>query len=203
MRWLAVVIAAAVSQAPVNLPPAYPRAGATKILDNEAVQVWHIAWLKGQPSPMHRHIYDLLGVYYEPGDRIIISPEGTRRPVSTRAWDTVFQREGVTHIEEGVSDPPLRAVFVELKRTGAYGADTTGTAPPFTGEGGTQRVDNERVTLWEFTRPPAVTPHRHAHDAVVVEFGGPAPKATWVARGTVHAGEGAASASRVYVYEIK
>jgi hypothetical protein len=37
----------------------------------------------------------------------------------------------------------------------------------------------------------------------VVEFGGQTPKAVWVPRGTVHAGEGAPGAARVYVYEIK
>ena len=88
MIWL--VVQTAVPQA--NLPPAYPRPGTTKILDNDRVQVWKIAWLKGQPSPLHRHIYDLVGVYYEPGDRMIISPEGVKRPVSTKAWDIALQR---------------------------------------------------------------------------------------------------------------
>src|SRR5262249_58189846 len=107
--WLALQSATT----PPTLPPAYPRPGATKILDNPSVQVWNIAWLKGQPSPLHRHIYDLAGVYYEPGDRMIISPEGAKRPVSTKAWDVTSQRVGVTHIEEGTSDAPLRAIFVE------------------------------------------------------------------------------------------
>src|SRR6185503_12597305 len=81
MRSVAVaVLALLVHLQPANLPPAYPRAGVTKILDNDRVQVWNIAWLKGEPSPLHRHIYDLVGVYYEPGDRMIISPEGAKRP---------------------------------------------------------------------------------------------------------------------------
>src|SRR5438046_6375239 len=123
-----------------TLPPAYPRPGATKILDNPDVQVWNIAWLKGQPSPLHKHIYDLTGVYYEPGDRMIISPEGTKRPVSTKAWDISFQRVGVTHIEEGTSEAPLRAVFVEMKQPGAYGTDASGgKAAAFSGQGATQK----------------------------------------------------------------
>src|SRR6266705_3470307 len=101
-----------------SLPPAYPRPGAVKILDNDRVQVWNIAWLKGQPLPLHRHIYDLVGVYYEPGDRMIISPEGAKRPVTTKAGDIAFQRKGVTHVEEGTSEAPLRAVFVEMKQAG-------------------------------------------------------------------------------------
>src|SRR2546425_670488 len=67
MLRLVVILTALIQIAP--LPPAYPRVGATKILDNPRVQVWNIAWLKGQPSPLHRHVYDLVGVYYEPRDR--------------------------------------------------------------------------------------------------------------------------------------
>src|SRR5258705_12910466 len=96
------------------LPPAYPRPGATKMLENDRVVVWNIAWLK-QQYPLHRHIYDLAGVYYAAGDRIIVSVDGTRRPVKTAAGDIAFQRSGVTHIEEGASDAPLRAVFFEFK----------------------------------------------------------------------------------------
>jgi len=201
MRWVATALLALFVQAvPAKLPPAYPRAGAVKILDNDQVQVWNIAWLKGQPSPLHRHIYDLVGVYYEPGDRMIISPQGEKRPVSTKAWDIAFQRVGVTHIEEGTSEAPLRAVFVEMKQEGAYGTDSGGDAPAFPGSGVTQKLDNERVTVWEFMRAPAGR-HRHTHDAVVAVIDGQKPRALWVKRGTVHSDEGAGS--RYYVFEIK
>jgi hypothetical protein len=192
-----------VQTAAASLPPAYPRTGAVKILDNDRVQVWNIAWLKGQPSPLHRHLYDLVGVYYEPGDRMIISPEGAKRPVATKAWDIAFQKAGVTHIEEGVSEAPLRSVFVEMKQPGSYGTDAAGNAPPFTGDGATQKLDNERVTVWEFTAKPPARTHRHTHDAVVVAIDGRSPRGTWVTQGTVHQDEAAGEASRVYVFEIK
>lgn len=204
MRRVAIALLSLVAQySAAKLPPAYPRAGATKILDTDRVQVWNIAWLKGQPSPLHRHLYDLVGVYYEPGDRMIISPEGTKRPVSTKAWDIAFQKEGVTHIEEGTSEAPLRAVFVEMKQAGAYGTDTGGgDAPAFSGQGATQKLDNDRVTVWEFMQPPAGW-HRHTHDAVVAAIDGEQPRAIYVKRGTVHADEGAGAGSRYYVFEIK
>ncbi|HJZ70328.1 MAG TPA: hypothetical protein VKE51_01235 [Vicinamibacterales bacterium] len=203
MRWVALAVLSVLVQSPAaKLPPAYPRAGAVRILDNDQVQVWNIAWLKGQPSPLHRHLYDLVGVYYEPGDRMIVSPEGSKRPVSTKAWDIAFQKEGVTHIEEGTSDAPLRAVFVEMKHAGPYGADASGDAPPFPGSGATQKLDNERVTVWEFVQPPSGR-HRHQHDAVVAAIDGQTPRALFVKRGTVHADEGAGTASRYYVFEIK
>jgi hypothetical protein len=204
MRWVAAAVLSLVAQStPAKLPPAYPRAGAVKILDNDQVQVWNIAWLKGQPSPLHRHLYDLVGVYYEPGDRMIISPEGAKRPVSTKAWDIANQKAGITHIEEGTSDAPLRAVFVEMKQAGPYGTDSSGgDAPAFSGTGATQKLDNERVTVWEFLKPPSGR-HRHTHDAVVAAIDGQKPRAVFVKRGTVHADEGAGTASRYYVFEIK
>lgn len=76
-------------------PPAYPRPGASTILENDDVIVWDIAWLE-QAYPVHRHRYDHVGVYYEPGDRVIVSPEGERRPVHTDAWNISFQLRGVT-----------------------------------------------------------------------------------------------------------
>ena len=206
MRWPMMSIVALLVQAtsfPANLPPAYPRAGARKILENDRVQVWNIAWLKGQPTPLHRHLYDLVGVYYEPGDRIITSPEGATRPVSTKAWDIAFQRSGITHIEEGTSETPLRSVFVEMKRQGPYGSDATGNGPEFSGVGGTQKLDNDRVTVWEFTQSPAAKSHRHVHDAVVVAIGEPEPTASWIAQGTIHTEEGPLRATRIYLFEIK
>ena len=206
MRVIAAVLFSAYLQATpqLNLPPAYPRTGATKILDNPAVQVWNIAWLKDSPSPLHRHIYDLAGVYYEPGDRLIISAEGAKRPVSTKAWDVTSQRVGVTHIEEGTSERPLRAIFVELKRQEPYGTATAANdAPAFSGAGATQRLDNDRVTVWEYIGPIAAVRHTHLRDTVAVAFESAAPRVTWIPKGTAHTDEGAATAARVYLFELK
>ncbi|MEQ8954229.1 MAG: hypothetical protein RL120_08860 [Gammaproteobacteria bacterium] len=49
--------------AQVDAPPAYPRDGAVRMLENEHVIVWNISWLK-QDYPVHRHRYDHTGVYY-------------------------------------------------------------------------------------------------------------------------------------------
>ncbi len=203
MRYL-ILVALALFQT-ATLPPAYPRPGTNKLFDNARVQVWDIAWLK-QQYPLHRHVHALVGVYYAPGDRTIISTEGARRPVSTPAWGTVFQAAGVTHVEEGASDEPLRAVFIEMKDEAprAPEAAPPSVPPPFPAGAGKQTLDNERTTAWEFVPPPSVrTNHRHAHDAVIVAFTGRTPKVSFVSRGTVHADEGVTGADRLYVFEIK
>ena len=84
--------------------------------------------LTQQQYALHRHLYDLIGVYSTDGDRMIVSTDGTRRPVSTKAWDTAYQLRGVTHIEEGASDSPLDAVFVELKEDAPRAAKASSCA---------------------------------------------------------------------------
>jgi hypothetical protein len=124
--------------------------------------------------------------------------------VSTKAWDISFQRKDVTHIEEGTSEAPLRAIFVEMKKQEPYGiAPAAKNAPAFTGGGATQKVDNDRVTVWEYVGPIAAARHTHVHDTVAVAIEAPAPRVTWIPKGTAHAGEDAPRASRVYLFELK
>jgi hypothetical protein len=205
MSRIALVLAALVQSA--ALPPAYPRAGATKIFENDRVQVWNIAWLKGQPSPLHRHVYDLVGVYYQPGDRMIVSPEGNKRPVSTKAGEIAFQRKGVTHIEEGVSDAPLRAVFIEMKDDGPSGhiAPSRETAPTMAGIGVKQLLDNDRVTVWAYSYGFGMDGprHRHERDTVVVWIQDRMPHAVWVPAGTVHSEEQTGVISEATIFELK
>jgi ketosteroid isomerase-like protein len=203
--WKMIVSHATTLARTQSLPPAYPRAGATRLFENDRVVVWNIAWLKGQPTPLHRHVYDLTGVYYEPGDRLIIGVDGSQRPVTTKAGDLAFQRKGITHIEEGTSDAPLKAVFVEMKIDGPFGkaAAPASGAPAFSGK--TMPVlDNERVTVWDLTevanRPAR---HRHSFDSVVAWIDDGGAHARFVPRGTVHDDEGVAAAARVTAFELK
>ncbi len=200
MRWLIVMLLGMVQAA--SLPPAYPRPGATLMFENTRVLVWNIAWLK-QQYPLHRHLYDLVGVYYSPGDRIIVSNEGSRRPVSTKAWETAVQNRGVTHIEEGASEQPLRAIFIELKEPAASGQMEASSATAAFPQGGTQLRDNERAVVWEFVPPPPAVSHRHLRDAVAVSFQGDTPRVAFMAKGTVHTEEIPGRSDRLYVFELK
>jgi hypothetical protein len=184
-------------------PPPFPRPGASLLLENDAVRVWDIAWLK-QSYPLHRHPYDMTGVYYQSGDRIIISPEGERRSTHTEAWGVTFQRTGLTHSEEGASDVPLRAVFIEMKRS--PGADASSPPRGYLPVGSVgQALDNDRVTVWEYGANTGTTAnaHRHARDAVVVSFDSSGhPGVAYFERGTTHDAD-APGAARYFVFEIK
>ncbi|MFT7472566.1 MAG: hypothetical protein ACI8XU_002466 [Kiritimatiellia bacterium] len=193
------------AQAQVDAPPAYPRDGAIKMLENEHVIVWDISWLK-QDYPIHRHRYDHTGVYYSPGDRIITSTEGEAREVHTDAWDISFQLAGVIHTESGISDEPLRAVFIQIKRPVAGAIETNSSLPQFPHDSPLERRSNERVKVWEYAEgfsSTADSAHYHDHDAVVVWFDTDnQANVHFSARGAVHSNDIPTAAVRVFIFEI-
>jgi hypothetical protein len=203
MGWASVFVLLTVvaGQAP-ELPPPFPRPGTTMLLENDAVAVWNVSWLK-QKYPLHTHRYDLVGVSYAEGDRIITQGSGPGRLVNTKAWVFQTNRANVTHVEEGASEPPMRAVLIEVKsaapRDGASDA-TDGLRQV----AGAPAFENNRAVAWTVPAGSSVPTHRHIGDAVELVFdGSPTPKATFVAAGTVHAGPAAGDGGRAFIFEIK
>ncbi len=199
-----IVITAMLAAQAAELPPPYPRPGTTKLLENDAVAVWDVAWLK-MKYPLHHHRYDLVGISYAEGDRIITQGDGPGRLVPTRPWVFQMARAGITHVEEGASDPPMRAVQIEVKSPGprehqedpADGLRRVAGAPAW---------ENNRAAAWLVMGGSSAPTHRHVGDAVEMVFDAstpPVPKVTFVTAGTVHAGPAPAAGARAYIFEIK
>ena len=207
-----------------SYPPPFPRAGATRLIENERVVVWDVTWPKGQPTPMHRHPRDLVGVFLADGSRVITAEDGTKTPSVTKAGQAVFAPKGVVHIEEGTSDQPARAILLELSGDRPSGVAATGTnvRPAFPREGAKQLLDNERVTVWDYqwTTGATVPLHHHTRDAVIIWFengklqsnpasGAPSEivaavgQARYAPRGTVHSETVTAGTPRAIVVELK
>jgi hypothetical protein len=177
MRGLGTIVLAAVAAIvlPVqSYPPAFPRTNATKLMETDRIVVWDIVWPKGQPTPMHQHVHDQVGTYYATGGRAITTPDGVTRQTTTPVGGLSTTRKGTTHIEEGTTDPPLRAVFIELKQEAGSGPEARSQgAAAFPREGAKQVLDDDRVTVWDYTwtagiRHPMV---RYTRDSVVVWLG--------------------------------
>jgi predicted metal-dependent enzyme (double-stranded beta helix superfamily) len=155
-----------------DLPHAFPREGAVALVDNERVTVWDVTWIKGKPSPMHRHRYDLVGVYLVGSAIRITSPDGTSRESTVPEGFILYQKKDVTHIEEGIDDAnPRHAILIDLKdHVQPPLTNTSGYPNAFPRPGATKAIDNDRVTIWEYTwTPGAPTPmHFHDKDAVAV-----------------------------------
>ena len=156
-----------------NYPPPYPRPGTKALIDNARAQVWDVSWPKTSAPPgIHRHLYDMTGLYYWPGDRVITAVDGSTRNISTKAGQIQWQLKGITHIEEGTSEDPLRAVMIELKGEGpSHKVEKTAGIAAFTGAM-MPLLDNERVTVWDYrsgsdfgpgSRRSLTPPLRHSH----------------------------------------
>ena len=113
-------------------------------------------------------------------------------------------RPNVTHVEEGASDPPLRAVLIEVK-SAAPRAAAEEPADGLRKVAGAPAWENRRAAAWLVTPGAPVAAHRHIGDAVELIFDASTtePRATFVPAGTVHAGPAAPEGGRAYIFEIK
>lgn len=168
--WLGILAMGLAS--PQRYPPPFPREGAKKLIDNERVVVWDVEWQKGKPTPMHEHPYDVVGVFLAGGAVKITEPGGAVRTSERSPLGTVtYGAKGVLHSEEGLSDPPRRAIVIELKE-----ATPPALSPPpgvplsFPREGAKSLLDNARVSVWDYQwlagKPVPV--HFHDKDVLVV-----------------------------------
>lgn len=186
-------------------PPPYPRPGTTALIDNDRVQVWDVSWPKTTAAPgIHRHLYDMTGLYYWPGDRRITQADGSTRNISTRAGQIQWQLKGITHMEEGISDDPLRAVMIELKGDGPSGRIVkVNGVPAFSGKT-MPLLDNQRVTVWDYPgNTSATTRHAHVMDTVVVWTEGRAGHAVFLPAATVHDAEPIGAGATATIFELK
>lgn len=93
---------------------AFPRAHAKKLLENARVIVWNVRWLPGEPTPMHFHDKDAVGIYKSGGTLQSTTPDGKTVSIELKAGDIRFNRRDRAHRELLVSGKP-HALIVELK----------------------------------------------------------------------------------------
>ena len=112
-------------------------------------------------------------------------------------------RANVTHVEEGASDPPMRAVLIEVKPAEPRAASEE-PADGLRKVAGAPAWENRRAAAWLIAGGAAAATHRHVGDAVELVFDPSAPpKATFVPAGTVHSGPTPVEGGRAYIFEIK
>ena len=171
---LLAFVASLLSAAPQDLPGAFPRDGATQLMDNERVTVWDVTWPKGVPTAMHRHQYDMVGVELADAIVKVTTLEGVATTAALQTGKALYLRKGTAHMEEGISDIGRHAILVDLK-DGSAPASLNATVYPtaFPREGATKLIDNARVVVWDYAwtsgKPTPV--HVHDKDSVVVYLG--------------------------------
>lgn len=99
--------------APAGVPQAFPREGATRLLDNEFVTVWNVTWPAGS-APMHFHSRDVIVVGIDEGTTRSTPQSGEQTSSAWKLGEVRFNPRGRQHREEVVSGAP-RIVAIELK----------------------------------------------------------------------------------------
>jgi quercetin dioxygenase-like cupin family protein len=209
---------------PQTYPPPFPRDGATKVLENESVVVWDVTWAKGKPTPMHRHVVDVVGVTLVPGTVRVTLPDGTTRESELDTPGAVSGGgKGLTHQEEGTSDTPRRAILIELKGAKKEPLQAPAGVPAaWPREGAKKVLENEQVVVWDyrFQKDRPIPLHFHDKDTVVVEIepgvtrgipqNGAPEESQWVGmrarfapRGRIHSEEVVSGSPRAIAVEIK
>jgi hypothetical protein len=111
----------------------------------------------------------------------VTTPDGESRESEVDEGFVLFQPKGVTHIEEGlVEDNPRHAILIDLKNYEAPKIPNhSGLPPAFPREGAVNRLENERVAIWEYSWTTKPTPmHFHDRDVIVVVMAGGEVEAT-------------------------
>ena len=224
---VAFVAAAAAAE---DYPHAFPREGARQLFDNARVTAWEVNWIRDIPQPIHRHQYDMAGVYLRYGPIRVTRPDGSVSPERPpfQVPRPYFQEKGITHREEMIGfapDAPQRmAIMFDLKETQSAPDELAvkGLPPAFPRTGSIKAIDNARVMEWDYTwevgRPVDI--HVHDRDSVQVFFAPGTIKFTgadgrvttqtfkfgdarFIARGTVDREEAVSGSPRAVTIELK
>jgi hypothetical protein len=199
----------------------------TQILDNARVTLWEVNWLRGVPQPIHRHKYDMAGVYLRYGPITVTgldgkAVEGAEFPVPR----PYFQPKGITHREEakGGPDTPERlAIMIDLKDSVTDMMMIDNPEPSaYPRDGAKNVLENPRIRMWDYTYaaggPAVKRVYRNDVVEVVVTAGtvkvtgfdgktetrALAPKqARFITRGTVQTEQGVSGTPRVIAVELK
>jgi len=164
---LLVLAAGAAAQDPVAVAPTLYKVE----VDNAWVRVLRTTRAPRSKSPMHSHPATVVVCLTDTRQRMT-SANGTVSEVSHKAGDVVYN-EPVTHAEESLSDQPLEAVVVELKRNApASPAEPKVTLDPVKIDPKYHIValENARVRVLRTILEPGIKSPLHEHPHYVVVY---------------------------------
>lgn len=212
--------------AQADYPHAFPRKGVTQILDNARVSVWEVNWHHGDTQPVHRHKYDMAGVYLRYGPITVTDLDGKEnKGAEFPVPRPYFQPKGITHREEAVTPgaPERLAVMIDLKDAVTDMMVIDDPEPSaYPRDGATNVLDNRRVRMWDYSFTAGAPAVKRVYRSDVVEvvvtggvvkvtaFDGKsetrtlAPKqARYISRGTVQTEQLVSGSPRVIAVELK
>lgn len=151
-----------------TLPPQFPRADAKQLVDNERVTVWDATWPKGKAAPSYRNRDDMVTVELNDAAYRVAGKDSA---VSAKLGQVAYIKNGTSESETGTSDVPRHAIAIDLKNVKVPPMENkSGYPDAFPREGIKKVLDNERLTVWDYSWTPGkATPmHFHAKDVVTI-----------------------------------
>jgi hypothetical protein len=145
---------------------------ARPVIDNERVTVFDVTLLKGKAIPAKPNRFDVVRVYVTGGMIRATQPDGKSIVMTRRTGDAVFEPKGTGVGEELVSGgDAAREVIIELKDYKVEPIpNTSGYSEAFPRTGSRKLLDNDEVTVWDYSWRLGLptTMHFHSRDVVVV-----------------------------------
>lgn len=158
---LALVAGAAFAQDVVKLAPASVKV----VFENDRVRVLRFNEPGHNKLPMHSHpAYVAVGFTTDHSKYTF--PDGKSADQRTKANEAAYSK-GVTHASENLSDSPMEAIMVELKKPGAAAAKTTVDPVKVDPKHYKVVIDNDEVRVLRATYGPHEKSVMHEHPASV------------------------------------
>jgi hypothetical protein len=133
-----------------QLPLPWPRTGAILLFDNSDGTAWNVFTAHNDPTPMHRHVLDFVGVDMLDTRLKVTGMDGTSRIVDLQRGTSFFFEKSLTHIEEPLSDAGRRMIAIDLKDAAAPSFQNTSASPSgFSMSASTKIRENDRVVMWD------------------------------------------------------
>jgi len=138
------------AQPMTDLPPAWPRPGATLLVENDRGAAYNVVYLKDRPTPLHRHRYFFAGLDLNTATIRVTDPDGKFHlgPVIKNCmW---YLPKGLTHQEMSTTDPGRHTAVIDIKEKTVPEAQNIGTFPTNKYAAfQTKVIDNDRVVIWD------------------------------------------------------
>ena len=87
------------NEGPPGMPNSFPRAGATKMFENDRAIAWKFCWPPGEATPMHHHDKDTVMSFRYDGPVRSTDPAGQVRILPFSKGMITYSKAGTTHSE--------------------------------------------------------------------------------------------------------
>lgn len=98
-----------------DVPGAFPREGAVKLLENDRIAVWDYTWKPGRQAPRHLDNLDSVVVFLEGGTIRSVGDDRGSRETARAAHEVVYSSANPEPYAEAAVVGSPRAVVIELK----------------------------------------------------------------------------------------